>query len=190
MKKYELIPDDKIEFAGKTLYRIKACKDFTLINGVEIHAGDMGGYIEKEENLSQVGKAWVYDNGSVCDNGLVCGNGCVCDSGYVGGDGIVCDSGIVGGNGCVGGNAFISCVNDLIRVSPVDKYARALTLFKTRENEIRVCYMHDVFSIEEFVEYIKDWDEKYKKVAIAAVEMAKGFIDLTKSEEDRINVQK
>lgn len=49
MKKYELT-DDTIKVAGRTLYRIRALIDF---GGVK--AGQLGGYIEKEENLAQVG---------------------------------------------------------------------------------------------------------------------------------------
>lgn len=48
MNKYELLQDDKIEVSGHTLYRIRALKDF---KGAK--AGDLGGYIEKEKNLSQ-----------------------------------------------------------------------------------------------------------------------------------------
>lgn len=46
-KKYELT-DNTIEYNEKTLYQIKALKDF-----VDVKAGDLGGYIEKESNLSQ-----------------------------------------------------------------------------------------------------------------------------------------
>ena len=45
-KKYELT-NDSIEYDGVTLYRIKALRDFN-----NVKAGDLGGYIEKEENLS------------------------------------------------------------------------------------------------------------------------------------------
>lgn len=51
MKKYELTSETKV-FLGKTLYRIKALVQFGNVN-----AGDLGGWIEKEENLSQYGNA-------------------------------------------------------------------------------------------------------------------------------------
>ena len=65
-KKYELL-DDNFEVLGfvekKTLYRIKALRDFG-----DVKAGELGGYIEKEENLSHEGNCWVYDNARVsCD---------------------------------------------------------------------------------------------------------------------------
>uniref|UniRef100_UPI0035CEB447 hypothetical protein n=1 Tax=Bartonella sp. MR30HLJHH TaxID=3243557 RepID=UPI0035CEB447 len=48
------------------LYRIKALKDFA-----DIKAGTLGGFIEKEENLSHDGNCWVYDDALVFKNGHV-----------------------------------------------------------------------------------------------------------------------
>ena len=54
-KKYELLKNNTITAPnGKTLYRIKALIDF----GVVV-AGSLGGYIEKEDNLTHTGNAWV-----------------------------------------------------------------------------------------------------------------------------------
>lgn len=61
MNKYEMLQDDKIKIGGRILYRIKALKDFKddeLYQDVK--AGDLGGYVEKEKNLSQEGNCWVY----------------------------------------------------------------------------------------------------------------------------------
>src|SRR5260364_177646 len=60
--KYELLKEDCIEYDGRTLYRIRALRDFRSIK-----QGDLGGYIEKEENLSHEGEAWVFDNARVSD---------------------------------------------------------------------------------------------------------------------------
>lgn len=67
MKKFELTTD-RIEENGTTLYRIKALIDFG-----DVKAGELGGYVEKETNLSQYGNAWVYD-AWVFDNAQVSGN--------------------------------------------------------------------------------------------------------------------
>ena len=48
-KKYELLKDDAITSFGRTLYRIKATTDFG-----DVEKGELGGYIEKEENLSHL----------------------------------------------------------------------------------------------------------------------------------------
>ena len=62
MKKFELTTDS-IKRNGVTLYRIKSLIDFE-----DVKAGDLGGYVEKEENLSQSGNAWVYGNAQVYRN--------------------------------------------------------------------------------------------------------------------------
>ena len=49
MKKYELLLDQSIDFFGVELFRIKA-----LISFANVKIGDIGGYLQKENNLSQV----------------------------------------------------------------------------------------------------------------------------------------
>lgn len=51
-KKYELVKDDFVMVNGNKLYRIKSLIDIEPW----VAAGQLGGYIEKEENLSHVGK--------------------------------------------------------------------------------------------------------------------------------------
>ena len=65
-KKYELLKDDAITSFGRTLYRIKATTDFG-----DVKKGELGGYIEKEENLSHLGNAWVSDDARVSELGDV-----------------------------------------------------------------------------------------------------------------------
>ena len=91
MKKYEFT-DETIRVVGRTLHRIRAVTTF-LNTGRNpyrvINSGELGGFIEREENLSQTGGAWVYDNAKVCgnakvyDNALVCGNAWVHDNAWV-----------------------------------------------------------------------------------------------------------
>lgn len=69
MKKFELTTETKINISGKKLFRIKALISFGLII-----AGEKGGWIEKEENLSQYGNAWIYGNAEVSGNARICGN--------------------------------------------------------------------------------------------------------------------
>ena len=59
MKKYELTTDTKIVL-GKKLFRIKA-----LVSFGNVKAGDLGGYVERENNLSHEGKAWVSGDAKV-----------------------------------------------------------------------------------------------------------------------------
>jgi predicted acyltransferase (DUF342 family) len=88
--KYKLTNNTK-KINGITLYQIQSLKDFA-----DVKNGDLGGWIETEDNLSQEGNAWVYGNALVSDNAWVSGNALV--SGNVG----------VNGNVWVGGNALVS----------------------------------------------------------------------------------
>ena len=65
MKKYELVDYNEIT----RLHRVKALKDFGSVK-----VGDIGGWIEKEENLSHFGNAWVYGNAQVYGDAQVYGN--------------------------------------------------------------------------------------------------------------------
>ena len=69
MVKYEIVKDEKIKHKGKTLYKIRALKDFD-----DVKKGDLGGYIEDYNNLSQGSNCWIYNNAKVYDNARVYGN--------------------------------------------------------------------------------------------------------------------
>ena len=96
MKKYE-ITDETIDFCGITLHRIKALIDF---GGVR--KGEIGGFIEKESNLSQDGDAWV------------CGDALVYGAAKVYGDAEVYGNAWVYGNAEVCGDAEIKSSRDYI----------------------------------------------------------------------------
>jgi hypothetical protein len=91
-KKYMLDKTDKIRKNGKTLYRIVALRDFG-----DVKAGDKGGYIRKESNLSQEGDCWVYDGAYVFDNAHVNTYARVRDQAVVSGEAVVGDCGGVRG---------------------------------------------------------------------------------------------
>ena len=69
MKRYRLLDSDTKVFFGRTLFRIQALNSFG-----DVQEGDLGGYIEKEKNLSHDGNAWVYNNAQVFDEARVYGN--------------------------------------------------------------------------------------------------------------------
>jgi hypothetical protein len=52
----------------ENLYRVVALKDFG-----NVKAGDIGGWVESEHNLSQEGDCWVYGDAYVCDDAQVYG---------------------------------------------------------------------------------------------------------------------
>ena len=101
-KKYEFT-EETIEVSGKVLHRIKAVRDFGIVK-----AGELGGFIEKEENLSHEGNCWVYNDAMVYGNAKVYGNAVVCD------DAVVCGNAIVCGYAEICDDAKISMCSDYI----------------------------------------------------------------------------
>ena len=107
MKKYELT-SDVLQYAGHTLHRIKALKDFGFVK-----ARELGGLVESEENLSHDGDCWVYDDAKVYgdakvfDNAMIYDSACVYDDSMVHGVARVCDNVMIRGNAEVCGDAEI-----------------------------------------------------------------------------------
>lgn len=69
MKKFELTTEFITNALGKKLFRIKALVEFGSVK-----AGELGGYAEKEENISQDGNAWVSDDACVYGDAKVSDN--------------------------------------------------------------------------------------------------------------------
>lgn len=100
-KKYELT-DEILEVGGHVLHRIKALRDFG-----NVRKGDIGGWIECEDNLSHGGDCWVNGNAKVLGNAKVFDNACVCDNAKVYGAAVVCNNAAVLFNSKVFGNAIV-----------------------------------------------------------------------------------
>lgn len=187
-KKYDFT-EETIQIAGgATLRRIKALRDFGYVK-----AGDLGGFIEKEENLSHEGNAWIYDNAWVCDNARVCDNAQVCDNARVYGNAQVYGYARVGDNARVYGNAWIygdarvysdawiygdadiADSSDYICFKGFGSENRNTTVFRCRDNHIRVkcgCFSG---TLAEFAEKVKEThgDSKYAREYLACIEAAK-----------------
>ena len=100
MEKYELLIDDTIDVFGVTLFRIKA-----LISFGNVEKGALGGYVEKEDNLSHYGNAWVYGDAWVYGNAEVYGDAMVYGDAWVSGNAEVYGNAEVSGNAEVYGDA-------------------------------------------------------------------------------------
>ena len=112
-KKYELT-DETINLNGKILYRIKALRDFS-----DVKKGDLGGFIEKEDNLSHEGDCWIYDDAIVYGNARIYDDARIYDKAWVHGnakvyhkakiynDSIVSSNARIYGNAIVDGNARV-----------------------------------------------------------------------------------
>ena len=81
VKKFKLTSEFIVDISGVKLFRIKA-----LIEFGNVKAGDLGGYIEKEENLSHMGNAWVSGDARVSGNARVSGDAQVFGDARVSGD--------------------------------------------------------------------------------------------------------
>lgn len=119
------ITDETIQYFGKTLHRIEALRAF-----YNIKVGDKGGFIESENNLSQEGTCWVFDNAKVLgraiisDDALVGGNAKVYDNAKVYGNALVYDDANLYGYSEVYGNAKVYGDVDVYGHAKVFDYAK------------------------------------------------------------------
>ena len=155
MKKYEFTGETKeirLLFRTATLHRIRATVAFGIVE-----VGDLGGWIEKEENLSHEGKAWVCGDAEVCGDAKVWGNAEVC------------------------GDAKVFSASHVLVIGAIGSRNDFTTFYRDKDNEITVkcgCFLG---KIDRFLEKVTQThgDSKYALVYRAAVEVAKLQIDLS-----------
>lgn len=120
MKKFELTGEFVTNISGIKLSRIRA-----LIAFGSIEVGEKGGFVEKEENLSQDGNAWVSGDAEVS------------------------------GDARVSGDAEVSSDADYATVKGFGRYNRNTTFFRCKDGKVRVacgCFFGDM---EEFRAIVK-----------------------------------
>lgn len=142
--KYKLTEEIK-RVGGITLSRIYALKDFS-----NVKAGDLGGWVESEDNLSQYGNCWVYDNASVFGYASVFGDAVV----Y--GDAKVSGNARVSGDARVCGDARVSSRKHFIVIESIGSEDGTLTAFTQKDNSIginRGCFSG---TIDEFEKRVKE----------------------------------
>ena len=179
MKKYEFTGETKM-VNGVTLHQIRALVDFG-----DVLAGDIGGWIEKEENLSHDGTAWVYGNAAICGNAEVYGDAevhgdaKVCGNAEVYGDAEVCGDAKVYGDAKVCGDAWVSSARHVLVVGPIGSRDEFTTFYRDRNNEITVkcgCFLG---KIDVFLDKVADThgNSKHATTYRAAAALAKLQID-------------
>ena len=149
MKKFEFTGETKVInllFRTVTLHRIRAVAEFGLVK-----VGDLGGWLEKEENLSQEGKAWVCGDAEVC------------------------------GDAKVWGNAEVFSAIHVMVIGAIGSRNDFTTFYRGKDKQIMVkcgCFNGN---IDEFIKKVQvtHGDNKYALVYRAAVEVAKLQIDLS-----------
>ena len=95
--KYRLT-DNTTTLYETELYQIQACQDIPAYN---VHKGDLGGYIEDDDCLSQVLDAWVKGNAHVFKGAIIAGNA------HVYGNAVILNDARVYGNAVISGDAQI-----------------------------------------------------------------------------------
>lgn len=150
MKKYELT-EETVTVYGKTLYRIRAVRDFGSVK-----TGEFGGYIEKEENLSHFDNAWV------CGDAWVFGNARVYDDAWV------------------SGNAEVFNTRHFFVQGPIGSRDGYVTFYRTKDDTVEVrcgCFSG---SLQKFVDRVEETHggSRYEKEYKLAAELAKVCIRL------------
>lgn len=132
MKKFEFTGRTRTLFNGTVIHQIRALVDID-IGWAMVRAGQNGGWVENENNLSDIGNSWIcenavvtgnakvsdnaiiYGNAKVWGNAAVCGNACIHGNVRVWGDVLICDNAHIYGNakiwgdGKIGGDIAIWC---------------------------------------------------------------------------------
>ena len=136
-KKYEFTGETKVVF-GINFKQIRA-----IINFGCVVAGEIGGWIECEENLSQSGNAWVSGNARVS------------------------------GDAWVSGNAEVKKDDDYMVIGGAGRYNRFTTFFKCRDKTIKVVCGCFFGTIIEFRAKVKETHNgnKHEKVYLAMADM-------------------
>ena len=174
MKKFELTDEFITNAFGNKLFRIKALVDFGTIK-----AGELGGFVEKEENLSSDDNAWVYGdarvygNAWVYGNARVYGNAWVSGNARVSGDALVSGDARVYGDARVSGNARVYGNADYAVVTGFGHCFRATTFFRGKDKILRVqcgCFYGDLAQFREIVKKTHG-DSKYAKEYLAIADL-------------------
>ncbi len=126
MKKFELT-SEFVTFLGKKLFRIKA-----LVSFGDVKEGELGGLVEKEENLDQSGNAWVSGDARVYGNAWV------------------------SGDAWVYGDARVQNCRDYSATSCFGSENRTTTFFRTKDGGISVRCGCFYGTLAEFREKVKE----------------------------------
>lgn len=190
MKKYKFTGETKEIFTLSRfviLHRICAVSEFGTVK-----AGDLGGWIEREENLSHDGLAWVCNNATVCDNAIVRDNAIVSNNAIVRDDATVSNNAWVSNNAIVCGNvcvrtnaricdnAMVSSTNHILVIGPIGSRDDFITFYHDKENDITVRIGCFNGKIDEFLEKVSHTHggSKHELTYQTAAELAKLQIKL------------
>ena len=148
IKKYEFTEETKV-ICGRKLHKIRALRDFN-----DVKAGDLGGFIEKEENLSHEGNRWVYNNAKVYDNAEISGNAEIYGNAIIYGNAKIYGRAVICGNAIIYGCAKI--YNGKWDKSHLYIQGTKWAFYVSSENTITTgCQIHT----------FEEWQKNYKQIA-------------------------
>jgi hypothetical protein len=144
-KKFELTNEFVVNIFGIKLFRIKA-----ILKLRYAEAGELGGFVEKEENVNQSDDAWVYGDAWVS------------------------------GNARVYGNAWIKKSTHLFQLGAIGSRNGFTTFFRVETNQIHVSCGCFLGSIEEFEKAVEKYHAgtKHERTYKLAIQLAKEQIEL------------
>ena len=176
--KFELTDNFIINAFGVKLFQIKCTKSFKYAK-----EGDLGGYVEKDENLDQESDAWVYGDARVYGNAWVYGNARVYGNAWVYGNARVYGNAWVSGNARVSGDAEIDNNNKHCGFDCFGSANRHTHAYLTKENKVEITCGCFRGSIEEFEKRVEETHsgtiyEKQYKAIIDVLKIKFGLTDL------------
>ena len=154
MKKYELTTEYK-EIGNIKLFRVKALTSFG-----NVQAGELGGYIEKEDNLSQDGNAKVRGNARVDGNAWV------------------------DGNAEVSGNAKVRGNEDYTTIKGFGRECRSTTFFRQKDGSIGVVCGCFYGTLDEFRKKVREThgESKFAKEYLMIADLMEMHFDRSEGE--------
>ena len=144
MKKFKLTSNTKVNAFGVRLFQIECTVETKYAK-----VGDLGGWIEKEDNLS--GDARVYGDAEVSGNARVYGDAWV------------------SGNARVSGNADYCCFQSF------GSAGRTTTAYRQKDGTIKIACGCFSGNLDEFIAKVKEThgDNQYAREYLAIVEVIK-----------------
>lgn len=108
--KYAILAHDTRRIHGKTVYRIIALNTFKTRQGL-VHKDDLGGYVQKENNLNQYGKCWIFDEAVVMEDAEVMEDATVSGKAIVRGRASIQDMSVVTDNARVNDSVMVTGIS-------------------------------------------------------------------------------
>ena len=181
MKKFEFTGETKTTVNGIVLHRIKALVRIDLGYSTIIEVGDLGGWLEKEDNLSYLGNAWVSGDAEVFGDAKIYGDALISGYSRVFGDAEVFGDAKIYGDSKVYDDACINKCSHILNVGPIGRRNEFTTFFRTKDRKVKVSCGCFLGTIDEFLEKVEQThgDSKHAIVYRAAADIALAQIDIS-----------